>query len=214
MKRTDLRDHFPGLRRLGRGPLAAACLLAFFGMGCLAWVAVSLADAALVEAREGAELERAREEMAIEAPLEVGPRAWPELSEGDLVGRIEIERLGISAVVLEGVRARTLRRAVGRIPGTGLPGLPGNVGLAGHRDSFFRELSDAAEGDVVRLLTPQGTFTYRVDRVVIVDPEDVHVLDNPAGDGEVLTLVSCYPFYYVGPAPRRFIVQATRSDGT
>lgn len=199
-----------GGRALGLFLTAAA--LGTFGLGCLIWVVWSLADAALAEAHHGAQLAEARQ--ALEGiPSSAAPVAleWPDLSEGDLVGRIEIDRLGITAIVLAGTGARTLRRAVGHIPGTALPGEDGTVGIAGHRDSFFRELEGAAEGDVITLRTPLGTMNYEVTRVFVVDPEDVHVLD-PHPDQEILTLVSCYPFYYVGPAPKRFIVQARRLD--
>jgi sortase A len=213
-KSTSERDRFR------RTFLLAAGTLATFSLACLGWVGWSLADAALVEARQGSRLDRAMHELDPElssvdrlssAASSPTPAEWPELSEGDLVGRIEIGNLGISAIVLAGNGTRTLRRAVGHIPGTSLPGEEGNVGLAGHRDSFFRRLGEVSKGDVIRMLTPYGKMTYEVDRVFVVDPEDVHVLE-PRGNGEVLTLVSCYPFYYVGPAPRRFIVQARRLE--
>jgi sortase A len=190
----------------------AAGTLGAFGLGCLMWVGWSLADAALAEAHHGAQLAEVRQVLE-EAPSSAASVsiAWPDLAEGDLVGRIEIDRLGISAIILAGTGARTLRRAVGHIPGTSLPGEDGTVGIAGHRDSFFRKLEGAAEGDVIRLLTPLGTMNYQVTRAFVVDPEDVHVLDSHA-DREILTLVSCYPFYYVGPAPQRFIVQAHRLE--
>jgi sortase A len=183
--------------------------LAVLSLGCLGWVGWSIADAALVEARHGAQLEESLHlaERTVSSPH--GDWSWPELSEGELVGRIEIESLGIRAMVLWGNSARTLRRAVGHIPGTSLPGQEGNVGMAGHRDSFFRDLAGASEGDMIRVRTPYGTVAYEVNAVFVVRPEEVHVLDPPP-TGEILTLVSCYPFYYVGPAPKRFIVQAQR----
>jgi sortase A len=127
-----------------------------------------------------------------------------------LIGRIEISRLGLSVMVMEGDGEVTLRRAAGHIAGTALPGQPGNVGIAGHRDSFFRPLRNIRDGDVITLTTPGGEFRYRVVSTWIVRPDDVSVLDS---DGrEVLTLVTCYPFYFVGPAPDRFIVRADRID--
>ncbi|HEY7216020.1 MAG TPA: class D sortase, partial [Thermoanaerobaculia bacterium] len=130
--------------------------------------------------------------------------------EGTLVGRIEIPRVGVSAIVLEGITNKTLRRGVGHIPETSLPGAEGNAGLAGHRDSFFRALKDIRENDLITVKTLDGTFEYRVEWTQIVQPEDTQVL---AATGEpVLTLVTCYPFYYVGSAPERFIVRARRSD--
>lgn len=127
------------------------------------------------------------------------------------MGRIEIPRLGISAVVRAGSDARTLQLAVGHIPGTALPGETGNVGLAAHRDTFFRRLKDIRPDDIVRVVTPEGTFEYRVQRTNVVNPEDVWVLDPT--EQPVLTLVTCYPFTYVGSAPQRFIVRAQLEPG-
>ena len=127
---------------------------------------------------------------------------------GGLVASIEIPRLGISAVVAEGVDTLTLRRAVGHIPGTGLPGEPGNIVLAGHRDTFFRPLRNIERNDIVKLVTPLGEYRYRVVSTKVVSPSDTAVL-SPSGN-QVLTLVTCYPFYFVGPAPSRFVVRAER----
>ena len=129
---------------------------------------------------------------------------------GGLIGRIEIPRLGISVIVVEGTAARTLRRSVGHIGGTALPGEPGNVGISGHRDTFFRPLRNIRQGDLVALTTLTGEYRYRVVSTKVVRPEDVAVLDP--GSDESLTLVTCYPFYYVGPAPSRFIVRAARAE--
>jgi sortase A len=139
------------------------------------------------------------------------PPPPPMLDEGSLVGRIEIPRVGVESVVLEGADDSTLRRGVGHIPETALPGhgTSGNVGLAAHRDSFFRGLKDIRKNDIIRLQTLDGTFRYRVEWTRIVLPEETSVL---ASDGvSELTLVTCYPFYYVGSAPKRFIVRA-RAD--
>jgi sortase A len=133
------------------------------------------------------------------------------LSEGDLIGRIKIPRVGVSAIVLHGVGKKTLRRGVGHIPGTALPEHGGNVALAGHRDSFFRGLKDIRENDTIELATPDGTFEYRVEWTKIVRPQDTDVLEEEGTPS--LTLVTCYPFYYVGSAPKRFIVRAHRIDG-
>lgn len=139
------------------------------------------------------------------------PAATPPkpLEDGSLIGRIEIPRIGVSAVVLEGVDTKALRRGVGHIPETARPGI-GNVGLAAHRDSFFRGLKDIRKNDIIRLQTLEGTFQYRVDWTEIVKPDDTKVLaDNGTSE---LTLVTCYPFYYVGSAPKRFIVRAQQVD--
>jgi sortase A len=124
------------------------------------------------------------------------------------LGRIEISSIGLAAMILEGVDAKTLRRAVGHIPGTAFPGQRGNVALAGHRDTFFRALRNVRKGDEITLETLDGSYRYRVDVTQVVAPEDTEVLRG--SDDATLTLVTCYPFSFVGPAPQRFIVRAHR----
>jgi len=123
-----------------------------------------------------------------------------------LIGRLEIPRLGLSAVVVEAFNHTNLRRAVGHIPGTALPGESGNVGLAGHRDSFFSPLKDLKINDEIQFSTLRGDFKYLVESLVVVEPDNVGILAS--SEKNVLTLVTCYPFFYVGPAPKRFIVRA------
>jgi sortase A len=123
-----------------------------------------------------------------------------------LVGRIEVRRLKLSVVAREGVDNKTLRVAAGHIPGTVLPGQAGNAGFAAHRDTFFRPLKSVREGDEVVVTTPQGVYRYAVTGTQIVEPADVSVLE-PTADA-ILTLVTCYPFEYIGNAPQRFIVRA------
>jgi sortase A len=127
------------------------------------------------------------------------------------LGRIDISAIGFTSMILEGTDARTLRRAVGHIPGTPLPGQRGNVAITGHRDTFFRPLRNIRKDDEIRLTTLSGSYRYWVDSIKVVEPEDVRVLDN--SDDAILTLVTCYPFYFVGPAPKRFIVRAHRAPG-
>jgi sortase A len=127
-----------------------------------------------------------------------------------LVGRIELPRVGVSAIAREGVGAGTLRRAVGHVPRTALPGARGNAAFAGHRDTFFRGLRDVRPGDVVTVTTPSGMFRYIVREARIVLPSDVSVLDPTSQP--TLTLVTCYPFTYLGPAPKRFVVRATMAE--
>ena len=124
------------------------------------------------------------------------------------MGQIEIKSIGLTAMVMEGADERTLRRAVGHFPGTPLPGQQGNVALVGHRDTFFRGLRNIRKDDEITLTTLHGSYRYRVDSTQVVVPEDTQVLNVTAGD--ILTLVTCYPFYFVGPAPKRFIVRAHR----
>ncbi len=128
-----------------------------------------------------------------------------------LIGRMEIERLGLSVMVTEGADEKTLRRGAGHIPGTALPGQDGNVGISAHRDTFFRPLRNIRVDDVITLTTLGGEYQYRVVSTKIVSPTDVAVLGPTRS--EVLTLVTCYPFYYVGSAPNRFIVRAERIKG-
>jgi sortase A len=122
------------------------------------------------------------------------------------VGRLEVPRLGVSVIVMEGDDEATLARSVGHVRGTALPWEPGNVVMAGHRDTFFRPLRNVREGDEIRVTTASGTFNYRVTGTEIVEPDDVSVLDPTPMRS--LTLVTCYPFFYIGPAPRRFIIHA------
>ena len=125
-----------------------------------------------------------------------------------LIGRIEIQRLGLEAIVIEGTSKSTLRRAVGHIVGTALPGEIGNIGISGHRDTFFRPLRNIRKDDIITLTTLSGEFRYRVVSTKIVTPLAIEVLNS--GKDEVLTLVTCYPFYFLGSAPDRFIVRAER----
>jgi sortase A len=128
-----------------------------------------------------------------------------------VVGKLEIARLGVSVMVVEGVDASDLKRAVGHIPGTAVPGELGNVGIAGHRDTFFRPLRSIQRDDQITVSTLQGTYRYRVVSTNVVRPEDIQVLYPTGRDS--LTLVTCFPFNYVGSAPKRFIVRAERAPG-
>jgi sortase A len=141
-----------------------------------------------------------------EAPNEFSSTVPP--AKRSVIGRLAIPRLNLAVMVREGADEGTLSRAVGHIPGTALPGNTGNVGLAGHRDTFFRALRNIREDDTIELETTAGTYRYAVKSTRIVTPRDVSVLE--ASGGETLTLVTCYPFYYVGSAPKRFIVNARR----
>ncbi len=130
----------------------------------------------------------------------------PSAPHASVVGRIELTRLGVNAVVREGDDERILRTAVGHIPFTALPGEPGNAALAGHRDTFFRGLRDVRNGDRIVVTTPAAVHQYVVRDHRVVEPTDVSVLDSTPG--RTLTLVTCYPFTYLGAAPKRFVVRA------
>jgi sortase A len=132
------------------------------------------------------------------------------VKEGELIGRIKIPRLGLEAIVVQGESPGVLRHAVGHVPRTALPGELGNVALAGHRDTFFRPLRGIQPGDAITIQTLYGNFAYDVESMEVVRPGDVEVL-RPAG-ANTLTLVTCFPFYYVGPAPKRFIVHARQVE--
>jgi sortase A len=120
---------------------------------------------------------------------------------------LAVPRLGVHVSLFEGTDDVTLDRGVGRIAGTAPPGTAGNLGVAGHRDGFFRPLKDIKQGDTIKVITPSALATYNVDRIEIVDPTDIRVLKP--GTKTTLTLVTCYPFYFIGHAPKRFIVEAS-----
>jgi len=132
------------------------------------------------------------------------------LAEGDVIGEIQVPRLGLDAIVVQGDSAANLRRAVGHISKSALPGELGNVVLAGHRDTFFRSLHDIRLGDTIEFSTPEHSFEYRVASIDVVAPNDIQVLEPSTGRD--LTFVTCFPFHFVGPAPRRFIVRAREVD--
>jgi LPXTG-site transpeptidase (sortase) family protein len=136
------------------------------------------------------------------------PKQVQGADERSLVGRIEIPRIGLRAVILEGVAQRTLALALGHIPGTAMPGATGNVGIAGHRDTFFRGLSGVQRGDKIVVTTLNTLYEYSVKSFEVVGPRETRVLDDSSEP--TLTLVTCYPFHYIGPAPKRFIVHASR----
>jgi sortase A len=151
-------------------------------------------------------------ERRLERAWAASPRAQevraapPRPSPGDLLGRLEIPRLGLSALIAEGDEESTLRTAIGHLPQTPLPGQPGNVALAAHRDTLFRALRRIEVGDRVKVHSWEGEIEYEVTATQVVGPADVSVL--APSEHPTLTLITCYPFSYIGPAPKRFIVQA------
>jgi sortase A len=136
----------------------------------------------------------------------VGPKA-PEVAAGGIVGRLTIPRVNVSAMVREGDDERTLGVALGHIPNTAFPDQIGNVAVAGHRDTLFRGLRYVRKDDLIQFQTLRGTYTYRVESTQVVSPREVEVLNASAKPQ--LTLVTCYPFNFVGAAPDRFIVKAS-----
>jgi len=124
----------------------------------------------------------------------------------EVIGRIQIPRLGTSALIAEGVAPGTLRRAVGHVPSTALPGEPGNVVLAAHRDTYFKGIGKLRPGDTVRLQIHRRTYLYRIESSQVVAADAIEVM-RPTRQA-ALTLVTCYPFSMLGPAPRRYVVRA------
>jgi len=175
------------------------------GVFALGYCAMVLASARLAQGRGNLALEHA----LAERPSRV-IESSTDHREGSLVGRIEIPRLHLSAIVFEGTSDFTLARGVGHMRGSGSPGQPGNIVLAGHRDTFFRELRGIRQGDEIAVTGSRGQFWYRVDALSVVSPDRVEVL-RP-GSGQRLTLITCYPFNYLGSAPQRYIVRADRTE--
>ena len=194
-------------------------VLLLIGVLSLAWVGSVYLSARVDEAQQNEQLDAARTSPggptagdihlpAMRTAFDERPVAPARASriEGSMIGRVEVPRLGVSAIVREGVESGTLRRAVGHVPETALPGEPGNVALAAHRDTHFSPLRRIRRGDRVRIVTADGEHEYRVAATRIVKPEDVSVLDPTPTP--TLTLITCYPFNFVGSAPHRFIVRA------
>jgi sortase A len=182
------------------------------GVLLLGYCGYVLLDAKLFQAAEDRSFEQEVSSARLAAPIAGGLRDLQAVSATDgTLGKIEIDRIGVAAMILEGIDNRTLRRAVGHIPGTPLPGQTGNVAIAGHRDTFFRALRKIQRDDEIRLTTVDGSYRYVVDSMQVVEPDDMRVLDDSSDT--ILTLVTCYPFYFVGPAPKRFVVRAHRIPG-
>lgn len=194
----------PGVRILRAVLLLAA-------IACLGVYSASLVYQALYQADENTRFESELRAPETTSTTDVRPSRMPRAHKptakpSGSIGRINIQRLHLSAMVEEGISEGTLFRAVGHVPGTSLPGEPGNAAIAGHRDSFFRGLKDIEPGDRIDFETRDRVITYVVKELSIVDPKNTSVL-IPTPE-QTLTLVTCYPFHYIGSAPRRFIVRA------
>jgi sortase A len=181
--------------------IGSALLVA--GAIALGWCAWVWHEASVAQSQAKRRLER---KSSAHAPAP--PAAIPNLHRGDVIAELVIPRLRLSVMVLEGDDTGILRIAAGHIPGTALPQQSGNIGIAAHRDTFFRPLRMIRPNDVIDLRTPAGLSRFAVHDVEIVPPADTEVL-SPA-PGRDLTLVTCYPFFYIGSAPQRFIVHAQR----
>jgi sortase A len=123
-----------------------------------------------------------------------------------------LAKFNLRVPVFEGTDELALNRGVGWIAGTARPGQNGNIGIAGHRDGFFRRLKNIGTGDAIELSTDKSRGVYTVDQIEIVNPDNVGVL-RPRGVPS-LTLTTCYPFYFIGDAPQRFIVHAVLKQQT
>jgi sortase A len=187
--------------------------MGFFAFG---YCGVVLTETALYQSRARQQMRAAAElfvkTKTLSVPVPVAGAALPRqerrvLADMSPVGKLEIPDIGLSVMIAEGASARVLSRAVGHLRDTALPGELGNVVLAGHRDTFFRRLGSLKAGDVIKVITPQGQYIYGVRFTRVISARETWVLD-PSG-GRTLTLVTCYPFYFVGPAPERFVVRAS-----
>jgi sortase A len=204
------RNPFAGLRTV----------FLLIGLACVGYFVYTYANQTIYQAYQNWALDRA---IAKQKP---GQAAQPIIApaEGSVIGRVSIGRLDLSAVVRQGVGEDTLKEAVGHVPSSALAGQPGNFAIAAHRDTLFRGLKDIKIGDAITFESPAGRFHYEVAATRIVKPSDVSVL-RPDGGGlihrqagsappKLLTMITCYPFYYVGSAPERFIVQAKLVDNS
>jgi sortase A len=185
------------------------------GLGCLLFYATVTIQAAIYQRNAKAEIDEmisGHHPAASTTMPGKTPNVVKRLAVGELIGRVDIPRLNLSAAVAEGDDNATLGNAVGHLPDTPLPWFRrGNVGLAAHRDGLFRALKDIRMGDEVKVVTPRGEYSYRVSQTHIVDPDAVWVL-APTRTASV-TLITCYPFSFVGHAPQRFIVRAELVGG-
>lgn len=170
-------------------------LLLTLGSAALGYVGYVSADSKAYQAAEKKKFTQA-----------IVPQQPRVLREGEVIGEIRVARLGLDAIVVEGESANNLQRAVGHISNSALPGEWGNVALAGHRDTFFRPLREIRAGDEIRFRTAGETFEYRVESIEIVGAKDTKVLEPSSGRD--LTLITCFPFSFVGRAPGRFVVRA------
>lgn len=190
-------------------------VLLFTAIATLGWVVHEQVSASRDQANWAQELETQLVSTtgpteATAAPANATAPLRRRVEPSATIGRLEIPRLRLSAITREGADAATLRRAVGHVPSTALPGQAGNAAFAGHRDTFFRKLRDVRKGDEIVFTTAAGTHRYVVNELRVVQPSDVSVLEPT--NSPVLTLVTCYPFNYIGSAPERFIVRASLQD--
>jgi sortase A len=175
------------------------------GLALIAWPARVSTDSSKASVRTQQE-----ETIVVRTP---GTAPAPAVARGTVLGQFEVPRLGLSYVLLEGTDSQTLNRSVGHVEGTGLPGSAGNIAIAGHRDRHFRKLEWIQRDDQILLTSREGApFVYRVEWSRTFKPGDIQVLDE--SHGPAITLITCFPFEYVGSAPLRLIVRAVPDDST
>jgi sortase A len=184
------------------------------GFGALGYCAMVTAAAAYYQAHSRDQLRNAAHLLA--APQtsshdDLSSLVSPSRVGGlEPLGRLDIPRIGLSAMVADGTSSGVLRLAVGHVPGTAVSGSLGNVALAAHRDTFFRRLGELHRGDLISFAFPGHEYDYKVVFTGIVSPNETWVLQSTTG--ETLTLITCYPFHFVGASPNRFVVRARRFD--
>jgi sortase A len=193
--------------------LGTTLLAVYFGAGYWGEHQRREGLASFAQAQALAPVEWQRDPQADAAvPARMPSVAEAQAAQDAVIAVLRIPGIELEVPVYQGTTEHVLRRGAGLVEGTALPGSAGNVGIAAHRDTHFRGLKDVAIGDLIELGTPEKTEVYRITAMEVVGPGDVHVLDDT---GEpVLTLVTCYPFNFVGSAPQRYIVRAAVADGS
>ena len=195
------------VERRGKWRVWMSRALVTIGLACLIFYSAATAYTWRYQRVAKSQIERLITIERKAAAPERAPIVSKPLRRGELIGRVDIPRLQVSAAVAEGDDDKTLGKAVGHLPDTPLPWhRRGNVALAAHRDGLFRRLENIRVDDEVRMVTPRGEYLYRVKKTRIVNPDDVSVLAPTATP--TITLITCYPFSFVGNAPQRFVVQA------
>jgi sortase A len=191
--------------RRHRAMKALEIVLLAGGLSLAAWSGATLLEARYVNTLPLPPAAPATDIETSSAAAAAARRA-PVVPPGSVVAKFEAPTVKLSATVLEGSTDDVLSKAAGHLEETALPGAAGNVGIAGHRDTTFRAVRNLKVGDPILLHTRKGTFEYRITKMFIVNPDAVWVLDQT--DHPVLTLVTCYPFTYIGHAPKRYIIKA------
>lgn len=194
--------------------MAGQYVLLAVGLSALGYCASTIVKARQYQAWAGQQIRNGGSEpVALQPGLSEAVSQPKPLQVGSgmpAIGRVDIPRLHISVMVAQGTSPRVLRVAAGHMPSSALPGQTGNVVIAAHRDTFFRQLGELKSGDVIQVATRRKQYVYTVRFTDIVSPNETWVLEPSSGQS--LTLVTCYPFYYIGPAPKRFVVRAVRTD--